>query len=194
MSNKIKYGLKNVYYAKATIAGDGTATYETPVKIPGAVNLGMDANGDADPFYADNVRYYVPNGNNGYEGDLEIALVPDSFKKDIMNYIADGKGALVEDMNAEAEHFALLFQFEGDQKATRHVLYNCTATRPSVEGATREDSIEPQTESLSLAAGSVYSSALGTDVVKAEMREDIDKTTYDGWFETVYQPTAPTEP
>ena len=32
--------------------------YAKPVRIPGAVSLSMDANGEIEPFYADNIAYY----------------------------------------------------------------------------------------------------------------------------------------
>lgn len=188
--NKIKYGLKNVYYAKATIAADGSATYTTPVAIPGAVSLSLDAQGENTNFYADNIVYYVGASNSGYEGDLEIARVPDSFKTDILGYVADTKNVLVEDANAEPVHFALLFQFEGDQKATKHVLYNCTATRAGLNGSTKEDTVEPETESLTINATTIYNATLETDIVKAEAGVDADATTYSGWTAAVYQPTA----
>ena len=192
MPNKIKYGLKNVHYALATIAADGSATYDTPVPFPGAVSLSLDPQGENTPFYADNIVYWVGASNTGYEGDLEIAKVIDAFKTDVLGYQTDNKGVLVEDANANAVHFALLFQFEGDVKATRHVLYNCTATRPSASGSTKEESVEPETESVTITSTTVYNASYDTDIVKAETNESTDTTTYDGWFESVYTPTRPT--
>ena len=133
-SNKVKFGLKNCHYAKATFDEDGSVTYAKPVRIPGAVSLSMDANGEIEPFYADNIAYYVVNNNSGYEGDLEIALIPESFLTDIMHEELDGNGVLAENANVELEHFAFLFEFDGDQRHIRHVLYNCVASRPSIEG------------------------------------------------------------
>lgn len=192
MANKIKYGLKNVYYAVATIAADGSATYDTPVAFPGAVSLSLDPQGETTPFYADNIVYWTGVSNTGYEGDLEIARVIDSFKTDILGYIETGNGLFAEDANAGAVHFALMFQFEGDEKATRHVMYNCVATRPAASGNTKEESVDPQTESVTITATSIYVSALDTDIVKSETNATTAAAVYDAWFEAVTLPTAPT--
>jgi len=190
MANKIKYGLKNVYYAVATIADDGSATYETPVKFPGAVSLSLEAQGNTDPFYADNIKYYVGVSNNGYEGDLEMARVIDSFKTDVLGFVADKNNVMYEDAGAEAVHFALLFQFEGDKKATRHVMYNCTATRPAASSQTKGENVEPQTETVTISAGTIYVDAIKKDIPKAETTEETPVATYDGWFDAVYIPSA----
>lgn len=188
-SNKVKYGLKNVYYAVATIdPSTQTATYGTPVRWPGAVSLSMDAEGESTKFRADNIDYWVGQSNNGYSGDFESALIPDSFRTDVLGDIVDGNGLYVEDAGALTQEFALLFQFEGDQNATRHVLYNCTATRPSVSGSTTDEQIEPQTETLSLTAVAVHNATLDKDIIKARCNEG--DTPYSTWFDAVYQPIA----
>ena len=188
-NNKIKFGLSNVYYAVATIAADGSATYGAPVRIPGAVNLSLEPQGENTPFYADNIVYYTSANNAGYEGDLEIALIPESFKKDVLGYAEDTNGILYEDVDAKAKNFALLFQFEGDVKAVRHVLYNCTATRPSIASETKTDSTEPTTETITVTATSVYNAGLEKNIVKARCTKD-QPTQYAAWFESIYQPAA----
>ena len=103
-TNKVKFGLKNCHYAKATLDPDtNEVTFATPVAIPGAVNLSLDPEGDTEPFYADDMVYYTTVANNGYSGDLEIALIPDSFRKDILKETEDSNGVLIEDSTVEPE-------------------------------------------------------------------------------------------
>lgn len=187
--NKVKYGLKNVYYALATIdENTNTATYGTPKPWLGGVSLSLEQQGDTTKFRADNIDYWVGTSNNGYSGDLESALIPETFKIDVLGDLEDSNGVLVEDAGAKTVHFALMFQFEGDAKATRHVLYNCTATRPSVSGQTTEETIEPQTETVTITAVAIHNSGLDKDLVKGRVSQD--EAQYTTWFDAVYQPTT----
>ena len=187
-ANKVKFGLKNVHYAPLTVGEEGEITFGTPVAIPGAVNLSMDAQGDPSTFYADDMAYYVTTANDGYSGTLEIALIPDSFRKDILKETEDETDkVLVENVRAESQPFALLFEFAGDQKAIRHVLYNCSAARPSVTGSTTTNAKEPSTESLTLTA-----SPLANGNVKAKTTPDTPDEKYNNWYKSVWQPTAAT--
>jgi len=189
MGNKVKYILKNVYAAKKTeteTVGVKSFSYAEPKAIPGAVSISLDAEGESSPFYADGIVYFRSSTNNGYSGDLQIALIPEWFRTEILQEELDAKGVLVESSNVtESVKFALLFEFDGDVNAIRHVLYNCSASRPSIESETKEDTIEPGTETLSITAD-----PRADGLVKARTGDTTDKTAYDNWYKTVYVPTA----
>ena len=189
MGNKVKYNLKNVYAAKMTeteTEGVKSFSYENPKAIPGAVSISLDAEGESSPFYADGIVYFRSSTNNGYSGDLQIALIPEWFRTEILQEALDSKGVLVESSNVtESVKFALLFEFDGDVNAIRHVLYNCSASRPSIESETKEDTIEPGTETLSITAD-----PRADGLVKARTGDTTDKTAYENWYKTVYVPAA----
>ena len=180
MANKIKYGIRSVYYAVATEGTGGALTYATPVALPGAVNLTLSQEGEQNTFYADDVAYFTSNSNNGYSGTLEVALIPDSFKTDVLGETTSN-GVLVEHANTIPKEFALLFEFQGDDKATRHALLRCTCSRPDVAGATKEASIEPQTETLNLTA----MPRINDTLVKFSCPASAT-TAYASWFSAVY--------
>ena len=187
MANKVKYGLSNCYYAVLDETAD---TYGTPVAMPGAVNLSLDQEGETNNFRADNMDYYVSVSNNGYSGDLELALIPDSFLTDVMGEVVGTNGLQYEIADAKPKAFALLFQFEGDEHATRHVLYNCKATRPTLASQTTDTSIEPVTETISLTAiAKEFTIDTSTvKVVKAKCKPT--DTAYDNFFTAVQTPNA----
>ena len=187
--NKVKYNLKNVHAAKLTIGENGAYSYAVPQAIPGAVSLSMDAEGETTPFHADGIVYFRSNTNNGYPGDLEIALIPEWFRTDILLEEKDSNGVLVEKSTiTEMPKFALLFEFDGDVHGIRHVLYNCSASRPSIASETKEDTIEPVTETLSLTAD-----PRADGLVKARTGDTTTEETFNNWYQSVYVPAEAAE-
>lgn len=189
MGNKVKYNLKNVYAAKLKKDSSGSFNYDAPQPIPGAVSISLDAEGESSPFYADGIVYFRSTANNGYSGDLEMALIPEWFRTEILKEKLDKNGVLVEKATTgEAEKFALLFEFDGDVKAIRHVLYNCSASRPSIASETKEDTIEPGTETLSLTAD-----PREDGLVKSRSGDTTSDEIYANWYKSVYVPQNTTE-
>ena len=176
--NKVKFGLSNVHIAKITEA-DGEITYGTPFPMPGAVGLTAEPEGDTTPFYADNIKYYIAVANNGYTGDLEIAMTPEEFLTQILGQEKDTNGALFESSDDVNARFALMGEIEGDAKKRRFIYYDCTATRPSAEMNTVEESKEPQTDTISITMAPRSSDK----VIKAVIEpNETNQNVYDTFF------------
>ncbi|MDO4720965.1 MAG: phage tail protein [Peptostreptococcaceae bacterium] len=181
--NKIKYGLKNVHYAVITEEG-GNITYGTPKPIPGAVSLSATAKGEKNEFYADDILFFGTTANQGYEGELEVAMIPDEFRKDVMGDKTDQHGVIFEDASATPKNIALLFEFSGDQHASRCALYYVMIARPDIESETKKAQIEPKTEKLKFMAGPHPK----TEIPFAKCYPE-KKAQYDAWFQTVHEYT-----
>ena len=184
-NNKVKFNLWNVYYAPLLTNTTSKIEYGTPIAIPGAVSLSLDPTGENTPFYADGIDYYTISNNMGYSGDLEIALIPESFRVDILKESRDNNNVLIENKDINVGKFALLFRFDGDIRAINHVMYNCSVSRPKIGSKTNEESKEVQTETLTISA-----KLLVKGYVKAKTGDSTPQTVYDNWFKSVYLPVA----
>jgi len=184
---KVKFGLKNVHMAPITGITDNKYTYGDIIEVPGAVNISLEPQGDSNDFFADNIKYFSAYANNGYSGDLEIAMITDEIREKIFGETKDANGAFIENVKDVFVPFALGFQVDGDEKGRKFWYYNCTCSRSKNEAKTLESSKEPSTDSITINAMQRKTDGK----VRALLTETAEnKTAYDSFFESVYEETT----
>ena len=176
---KIRFGLSNVHYA---VFEDGH--FGTPIALPGAVNMDLDTVGEKSTFYADNIPYAESSTNGGYTGSLEIADIPKDFQTDVLGFVKDQNGAILEDADAQSKPFALLYEISGNVDEQRFVFYNVTASRPKLSASTKQENADAKTATFDFTVG--VHEFDGHNYVKAVL--DTKDTGYDTFMSKVYEP------
>lgn len=181
--NKVKFGISNVHIAKLNESDTGI-TYGTPFKLPGARNLTTDPEGEIVKWKADDITYFSSTSNNGYTGDLEVALLNKQFLTDILGMVVDANGALFESSDDQISRFAIMFEIKGDVKKRRVVFYDCTTNRPSAENSTVEETIEPQTDTVGLSMNPRSTDHLIKSIIEPS---ETNTEVYESFFDEVYE-------
>ena len=184
--NKVRFGLKNVYYSILTEGSSNT--FATPVAVEGAVSMTLDSNVANGTFYADNISYYTTFSNNGYTGTLEMARISDSMLKDVFGMTLDANTKILyEKSGVQPKPFALLFQVEGDANEELNVLYRVVPTsKPSIGSQTVEDTIEPVTQSFDFEALPLVTGVTAQiGLVKGRTTDTTTTSVRTGWFSSV---------
>ena len=188
--NKVRFGLSNVHYAILTEGS--TNAWASPVAVPGAVNITVDANVASSDFYADNVSYYRTFANNGYNCTLEMARISEAMLADIWGITADSTGVVREKTGEQPKPFALMFQVEGDQDEELYLFYRCLPSgKPSVGSQTTEESAEPVTQSFDFSALPLVTGAdAQKGLIKAHTGASATTAVKSAWFTAVNVPSA----
>lgn len=186
--NKVTFGLRNVHIAFKDESAVDQPAWETPIKVPGAVRWSPEVQGDSNTFYADDTDYFVITANNGYTGELEMANVPDEVLAEMLGWQIDDNGMLVELSDAIPKRFAIMGEVQGDKRSRRFVYYDCQATRPAKERTTKGESIEPNTDVLSMNVSPIEVD--GRMIVKGDIElSDTNAAAFNSFFTSVYLPT-----
>lgn len=173
MANKVKFNIHDVHYAPITETG-----FDTPVALPGAVSISLEPQGDDNEiFYADGKEYYVQSSANGYEGDLEMALIDDAFRQAVYGELLDADNNLWESIDDNPNKFALGFVIDGNSESTYFWYQNCSATKPSVESETNEDAKSIGTDTIT-----VKCSPNDSGHIRVKSTENSDTS---DWFDAV---------
>lgn len=191
MANKVRFGLKNVYYAPVTetVQEDGSieSTYGTVKPWIGAVNLSLSPEGSSETFYADDYAFFASENNAGYSGSIETAGVPDAMLEEIYGMIKDSTTKNVAEFaDVTSKYMAIMFEISGDQSGRRYCFYRVKMERPAVEGETITETKTVKTQTCNMTA------TPRPDDKCVHNHADPDATNYATWFETV--PTAPAKP
>lgn len=149
MKDKVLFGLSNIHFVEFGTDANGEAQLgSNPYHLPGAVKMALDPETGEVKFKADNIDYYVDYSDNGYEGELEMALFPDDFKVRFLNYVPDGNGGVTQVKQKKKKAVAIIFQGEGDALGRRGILYNVALGAVKREYNTIEDNKDPKTATL----------------------------------------------
>ena len=187
MANKVNWGLAASAWGKITEDANGNDVYGPPIRFVGNRQVNWTQAGDVVKVFADGTVIYVGRQNSGYTGSMELTNLDDEFSEWILGETVDSKNVQIESKESQVNRFYLIWEWIQDEKNTRHIMYNITATRPDINATTKGDG-----DSLTAQYVTVNLTAIprADGIVKAKTRADVDSVAYEGWFNAAYQPTG----
>ena len=187
MANKVNWGLAASAWGKITVDANGNDVYGTPTMFLGDRQVNWDPAGDLVKVFADGTVIYTGRQNSGYTGSMELTNMDDDFAAWVLSESVDSKNVQYEEKEPTVNRFYLLWEWVQDQKNTRHVMYNITASRPSMSATTAGDN---DTKTAQYRTVNLTAIPRADGVVKASTRVDVDSTTWTNWFNACYVPTG----
>lgn len=155
MANKVLFGISNLHvgtYTETTTTQGTTVTLGTPYHQRGAVSMSPTEANEKTDFYADNILYYSSFTGGTFEGEIEVAMFDDDFKKSFLGYVSLTNGAIAVKKNAIKPKVYISFEVEGDTEARRVIFYNCEFGAITRNYSTITETKEPQTETIAFTA------------------------------------------
>lgn len=187
MANRVNWGLAASAWGKITRDANGDDVYGTPVMFLGDRQINWDPSGDLINVYADGTVIYTGRQNSGYTGSMELTNLDDEFAKWALSEEVDSKNVQYEIKEPTVNRFYLIWEWIQDAKNTRHIMYNITASRPSMSATTAGDG---DTKTAQYRTLNMTAIPRNDGIVKASTRVDVDSTTYNGWFNAAYVPAG----
>jgi len=103
-------GVKNVHYAIATVAEDGTVTYGTPKKISNSQKIDVSVSSSTEKYYADDDVVDIVSSFEKATVTLDNYGLDNATLVDLHGNAVDDNGVIIEKTTDEARYIALGWQ------------------------------------------------------------------------------------
>lgn len=155
MAGEQKYttmvGVDMLYYAKVTSDTTTAYTAETPVRIPGLTEAGVNMNPQSGAFYADNGIYDTATGMGDLDVSIACADVPPQLRSELFGFDYDASTGEVAAKDINAPYVAILYRVMKASGAYRYVcIYKAKAVPNEDRAQTKGGSINFQTNGFTL--------------------------------------------
>jgi phi13 family phage major tail protein len=180
-------GLRDVHYAKMLTDTSSGATYDTPVKISGAISANVNPNSSSATLFADDGPYDSAATLGEISLELNMADIPAAISADLLGHTYQG-GMLTKRSTDTPPYVAVGYRSLKSNGYYRYTwLYKGKFTDGESDNATKGDSIEYQTPTLTGA----FVKRDYDDVWQTEADSDdtnISQSTITNWFASVVAP------
>lgn len=187
MKKQATQDVKNIYYAKATVAEDGKVTYDTPKKIFDLQKIALSVSGSTD-------RYDTSDGPdiiNNFEGGqltLNTYGIDNATLAELEGHKIDENGITIEKSDDEAPYVAIGFEVIKRNKESRFIwLLLCKKKYDNEEYEVKQKKINPKGSTLTFEI---------TERADKQWRNKVDSDDTnapadlkDKWFKNVYDGT-----
>lgn len=155
MAKKVNFGVKNVKFAKATYDDETKSHFYGTVKdLNGAITVSITPNTSEVKFYADDSQFFFKRGKDTHTGTIELTNITDDFKTEILGYVLDNNGVLV-DLKGKMGQVAISFEVDGEDGSGNAVpkkywMYRLAISDTNIESTTIAEVPEPSSSSITL--------------------------------------------
>lgn len=146
-------GLSHLHYAilKTDNAATGTSTYELPIRIPGAIEVNVNANPSTETLFADDGPMETASSLGEIEVEINVADLPLAVQAILLGHTITA-GVMERKSNDTAPFIALGFKSLKSNGKYRYVwLAKGKFNLPELNHTTKGDGVEFQTPTISAA-------------------------------------------
>ena len=136
------FGVKNSHIA--ILKNEDAFTYDTPVKVPGTVEIKMEPSVGTSTSYGDNETWLDKDQDNGGIGTIsfyDTESTPEMRKlfADIVGFDIDAKGRVLGTSGKKPKKFAFMCEQPGHVISKRRCFLECKLKPPSMDAKTLEE-------------------------------------------------------